>query len=39
MEDMEEEERRMALASESHVIAWPPHGAGPVLADVFEGLQ
>ena len=39
MEEMEEEERRMALASESHVIAWPPHGSGPVLADVFEGLR
>ena len=39
MEDMEEEERRMALASESHVIAWPPHDArDPVLVDVFEGL-
>ncbi|MGZ8630047.1 MAG: PIG-L deacetylase family protein [Actinomycetota bacterium] len=38
-EDMHEEERRMALASESHVIAWPERPpAAPVLADVFEGL-
>jgi len=39
MEDMEEEERRMALASETHVIAWPERASGdPVLPDVFEGL-
>jgi LmbE family N-acetylglucosaminyl deacetylase len=40
MEDMEEEERRMALASESHAIAWPPRDADdPVLGDVFDGLR
>lgn len=40
MEEMHEEERRMALASESHVVAWPdrPPGA-PVLSHVFEGLD
>lgn len=40
MEDMHEEERRMALAFESHVIAWPERTAGDaVLTDVFEGLD
>lgn len=40
MQDMEAEERRMALASESHVIAWPERApGGPVLGDVFEGLR
>jgi LmbE family N-acetylglucosaminyl deacetylase len=39
MEDMQEEERRMALAAESHVIAWPERGPeDPVLTDVFQGL-
>ena len=39
MEDMQEEERRMALAAESHVIAWPERAPGAaVVADVFEGL-
>ena len=39
MEDMQEEERRMALAAESHVIAWPERGPeDPVLSDVFQGL-
>lgn len=39
MEEMHEAERRMALASESHVIAWPaPDPGDPVLTDVFEGL-
>ncbi|HEY8019105.1 MAG TPA: PIG-L family deacetylase [Actinomycetota bacterium] len=40
MEDIEEEERRMALASECHVITWPARDPGePALSDVFEGLQ
>lgn len=40
MQDMHEEERRMALAFESHVIAWPRRPSGtPVLSDVFEGLD
>ncbi|MEX1263652.1 MAG: PIG-L family deacetylase [Actinomycetota bacterium] len=40
MQDMHEEERRMALAFESHVIAWPePAPGAPVLTDVFEGLD
>jgi LmbE family N-acetylglucosaminyl deacetylase len=39
MEDMKEEERRMALASESHVIAWPERATGTAaLTDVFGGL-
>lgn len=39
MEDMHEEERRMALAFESHAIAWPERRAGDVvLSDVFEEL-
>ena len=40
MQDMREEERRMALGFESHVIAWPQRPSGArVLADVFEGLD
>jgi LmbE family N-acetylglucosaminyl deacetylase len=36
----EEEERRRALAFESHVIVWPPREPGaPPLSDVFEGLD
>jgi LmbE family N-acetylglucosaminyl deacetylase len=39
MEDLQDEERRMALASESHVIAWPAGDpADPLLTDVFEGI-
>ncbi|MEO8477252.1 MAG: PIG-L family deacetylase [Actinomycetota bacterium] len=39
MGDMGEEERRMALARESHVIAWPERPPGdPVSVDVFDGL-
>ncbi len=40
MQDMREEERRMALGFESHVIAWPQRPSGaPVLSDIFEGLD
>lgn len=40
VQDMAEEERRMAVAFESHVLAWPESAPGaPVLTDVFEGLD
>lgn len=40
VQDMAKEERRMALAFESHVVAWPePAPGAPVLTDVFEGLD
>jgi LmbE family N-acetylglucosaminyl deacetylase len=38
-ERVSEEERRVAMATESHVIAWPPRGPGdPAFMDVFEGI-
>jgi LmbE family N-acetylglucosaminyl deacetylase len=40
LQDWSEEQERAALAWEHHVVAWPPRTPdGPVLRDVFDGLD